>query len=137
MTIKLILESGEEAVFARTEPAIGNFFAVAEGNNEDAALNTMRELIDDYLLHEGKDDAIWHPIDDAAEITFDLYYDIQTLFDKFKSLKISEVAHLSGMSASLLRQYVAGSKHPSAKQAKRIETAIRTLGQQLAAVSVC
>jgi hypothetical protein len=137
MQIKIILERGEDSLFARTEPAVGGFFAVAEGENETQAVAEMRGLIDDYLQHEGKTDAVWQGIISSNDTVFEVFYDLQAFFDTFKALKITEIAHLANLSGSLVRQYVAGTKHPSAKQAQKIEDAVHLLGKRLLAVSVC
>jgi hypothetical protein len=137
MNLTIILERGEDSLFARTEPAVGGFFAVAEGENEAQAVAEMRGLIDDYLQHEGKTDAVWQGIVSSKEIEFEVFYDLQAFFDTFKALKITEVAHLANLSGSLVRQYVAGTKHPSAKQAQKIEDAVHLLGKRLLEVSVC
>jgi hypothetical protein len=72
MSLTIILERTQNALFARTEPAVGGFFAVAEGENEAQALAEMRGLIDDYLQHEGKTDAVWQGVVSSKEIEFEV-----------------------------------------------------------------
>jgi hypothetical protein len=118
-------------LFARTEPALGNFFAVTEGASETEVLNNMRSIIADYLQHEGKTDVFWNGFTAVETIHFELQYDLQVFFELFKVLKITEIAQLAQLSASLVRQYAAGNKFPSAKQVKKIEAAVHELGQRL------
>jgi len=69
-------------------------------------------------------------------ILFNYKYDLSALFEKFSYLKISNVARMAGVNASLLRQYVTGEKQASAKQAKKIEIAIHEIAKELLAVKV-
>lgn len=72
----------------------------------------------------------------AAEVSFKHIYDLSSLFEKFNYLKISSIATIAGLNASLLRQYVTGNKHASVTQARKIETAIRQIGKELQQVQV-
>jgi predicted RNase H-like HicB family nuclease len=132
--IPIILERSDDAFYARIAD-IGNFLPVTYGNTIAEVEQNMRELITDYLDNEGKDDAAWYNIN-AQTIEFTYSYDVQAFFEAFSALKITEIARLAGLNASLLRQYATGAKHPSQTQAKRIEYAIHTLGEQLTKVSV-
>ncbi|TWI84098.1 hypothetical protein [Chitinophaga japonensis] len=70
------------------------------------------------------------------DVKFERKYDLSALFEKFNYLKISIVAELAGLNASLLRQYVTGVKHPSVSQAKKIEEAIHRIGNELNRIHV-
>ncbi len=71
-----------------------------------------------------------------AEIEFDIKYDLTALFEKLDYLKITNVAHLANVNASLLRQYVSGVKFPSPAQAQKIEDAIHQIGEELKRVNI-
>jgi hypothetical protein len=62
----------------------------------------------------------------------------QALFsqDAFSVVKVSAVAKEAGMNPTLLRQYLAGVKHPSREQAKRIQDALHRVAQRLLAIEL-
>lgn len=70
------------------------------------------------------------------EIEFDIKYDLTVLFEKLDYLKISNVAHLANINASLLRQYASGVKFPSPAQAQKIEDAIHQIGEELKGIHI-
>ncbi|TDW96188.1 hypothetical protein [Dinghuibacter silviterrae] len=73
---------------------------------------------------------------ELGSVYFEHKYDLSALFEKFDYLKISNVAKIAGMNASLLRQYVTGKKHASKSQAKKIEEAIHCIGKELSDIKV-
>jgi len=73
---------------------------------------------------------------DPNTILFDRQYDLTVLFEQFHYLKITAIAEKSDMNSALLRQYVTGIKHPSAKQAKKVEDAIHKIGRELSKIAV-
>lgn len=79
------------------------------------------------LLHD------FHGLNDTE---FEVAYDLSVFFEVHDYLKISKIAEYAQMSPSLLRHYSAGSKNPSAEQAKRIEDAIHRLAQELSTVAI-
>ncbi|HXH98981.1 MAG TPA: hypothetical protein VNI52_01845 [Sphingobacteriaceae bacterium] len=64
-------------------------------------------------------------------ISFFHTFDLQTFFEQYSFLKISDIASLSGINAGLVRQYASGVKNPSANQIKKIEDTVHRLGQQM------
>ena len=68
---------------------------------------------------------------DPEVVKFEHAYDVYALFVQFDYLKISKVAERAGMNPGLLRQYASGVKHPSVSQAKRIETVLHELADEL------
>ena len=72
----------------------------------------------------------------SEEIQFDHSYDLSVLFENFKYLKISNVAELAGINASLLRQYAIGNKNASSIQAKKVEDTIHKIGRELLDVKI-
>ena len=68
---------------------------------------------------------------DTNDIKFKHSYDLSSLFEKFSYLKISSIAEIASVNASLLRQYVIGNKQASPQQAKKIEQAIHKVGKEL------
>ena len=102
----------------------------------EGILQQMRELIANFQQHDWQDVPSWHDVNPQTEIEFEFAYSVLSLFDEFKFLKIGAVAKEAGINAALLRAYACGDKNPSEAQAKKIEAAIRRLGQSLLNVSV-
>ncbi|GAB2840046.1 hypothetical protein GCM10027043_49200 [Ferruginibacter profundus] len=70
------------------------------------------------------------------EVKFEYAYDLTVFFEEFNFLNQSKIAELSGINASLLRQYASGVKNPSEAQAKKIQTTIRGLALRLKNVQI-
>ena len=66
---------------------------------------------------------------------FQIKYDLQTLFEKFKVINKTVLAEKAGMNSSLLRQYSNGLAFASEKQKLKIENAIHEIGSGL--LEVC
>ncbi len=95
-----------------------------------AVLENLRNLVDDYLAHEGKNHPQWQGVG-PADIRFECTYDLTAFFEHFKELKISAIAARAGLNANLLQQYVSGNKRASESQAKKIEAAVHHLANEL------
>ena len=78
---------------------------------------------------------VLHELDPKA-VVFEHQYDLTVLFQQFSYLKISAIAEKANLNAALLRQYVTGIKHPSAKQAKKVEDTIHKIGKELSNIAV-
>lgn len=73
---------------------------------------------------------------DPKNVTFECCYDLTAVFEKFNYLKITAIADKADMNPALLRQYATGIKHPSAKQAKKVEDAIHKIGLELSKIAI-
>lgn len=117
-TIELVIETGESSLWGRA--SYDDNLIVDEAKTVEELQSKMRTLLFNF-----------HDLDpDSYE--FRIEYDLTAFFEKFDFLKITKVAELAGINGSLLRQYITGKKHPSAKQAAKIEGAIKELASQLA-----
>jgi hypothetical protein len=112
------------------------FLLTTQGDTVTAVLENLRNLLSDYLLHEGKNDPAWQSIR-VEDITFVCEYDLAAFFERFKELKISAIAARAGINSNLLQQYVSGNKRASESQAKRIEAAVHILANELRQVALC
>lgn len=119
---ELIIEKADSGFLGRVQ--YDDNLIVDEANTLQELESQMRNLLHDF-----------HDLDPTA-ITFDIKYDLSSLFEKFAVLKISTVAELAGINSSLLRQYVNGIKHPSEAQAKKIEETLHDIGSELKNISV-
>jgi hypothetical protein len=120
MTIQLVLEKGGGKLWGRV--------TYDENLIVDSA-TTLQAL--EKKIHKALKD--FHQLED---VKFDYAYDLTVFFEEFNFLNQSKIAELSGINASLLRQYASGVKNPSAVQAKKIQTAIRGLALKLKNVQI-
>ena len=103
---------------------------------KEGVVAQIKDLIRDFQIHEWKDLAEWQGVNPDTDIEFEFAYSVLSLFDEFNFIKIGAVAKEAGINAALLRAYACGDKNPSEAQAKKIESALRRLGQSLLNVSV-
>jgi hypothetical protein len=120
--IELIIEKGEKGIWGRV--SYNDNLITEEADN----LNDL-ELKLKELLHDFEDV-------DPESISFDLKYDVYSLFEQFDFLNISKVAKYAGIHPGLLRQYASGVKHPSLTQVKKIEETLHRLAGQMQKASV-
>jgi predicted RNase H-like HicB family nuclease len=124
----------EDGEFGAHVKAPGFLFATA-GDSVDKVLENLRNLIADYLKHEGKNSAEWHGTQ-ATDIQFECVYNLGAFFEHFKELKISAIATRAGINTNLLQQYVSGNKRASQSQAKKIEAAVHHLANELRQIAL-
>ncbi|MCF0209353.1 MAG: pilus assembly protein HicB [Bacteroidaceae bacterium] len=97
--------------------------------------SSAREAIaDTYVsIEEYKQQAAAESLDfPELELTF--RFDIGSFFNYYSFLNISEVAKRIGINASLMRQYVNGTKTASDKRIKQINDCVHTLATDMASV---
>jgi len=134
MKLALIIEKNDNDLWGRIENA-GDFLPVTTAESVPGVIDNIKDLVADYLEHEGNEDPFWKNVK-AEDLEFDLHYDLQALFTAFDFLNISKVASRAGLNPALLRHYASGTKHPSGKQAKKIEDIFHQLAQEMNKVSV-
>jgi predicted RNase H-like HicB family nuclease len=124
-----VLIHWEDNKFVAQVKAPGFLFTTA-GDSVPKVLENLQHLIADYLAHEGATAAYWQGITISA-IAFECTYNLSAFFEHYKELKISAIANRAGINTNLLQQYVSGNKRASESQAKKIETAIHHLANEL------
>lgn len=134
MDLNLVIERGDDEEIAGSLETPDFFFSTV-GMTESEIISDLRSQITNYLMHEGKELPQWQGID-PNQIQFNIEYDLTALFEVFSAIKISSIADLAGINQGLLRQYASGVKSASAQQAKKVETALRQLGERLMRVTV-
>jgi hypothetical protein len=132
--IEIIIEKNDGLLWGRVE-GMGNHLLTPYGETTDKVIENLKELVQDYLAHEGKKDKYWNKVN-LKNIDFEFKYDLQAFFTEHDYLKISSVAKHADINPGLLRQYASGVKYPSPDQAKKIETAIREIAQELQGISI-
>jgi hypothetical protein len=73
---------------------------------------------------------------DPKNVKFDRQYDLTAVFESFEYLNITAIAERADLNPALLRQYASGIKHPSSRQAKKVEQAIHKIGHELSKIAV-
>ncbi|WP_128547159.1 hypothetical protein [Larkinella soli] len=126
--LTVILERDDGEFWGRIEAP--DFLHVTQGATVAIVTKNLRDLVADSLEHELKDKPEWQGVT-ADTIQFDYVYDLQSFFERFKELKMTAIAERAGLNKNLLHQYVAGHKHPSEQQAKKIENAVHALAEEL------
>ena len=100
------------------------------GDNTQQVVENLKELIYDYVSHEGKGDPHWNKVD-MNSLSIELKYDLQAYFQEHDYLKISSVAEQARLNPGLVRQYASGVKYPSREQAEKIRHAIKKIAKEL------
>lgn len=122
LKLEMIVERGEDNLTGRVTY---NENLIIESANDVDELDEKLKL----LLFEFEDV-------DPKSIVFEHFYDVYALFQKFDFLNIGKVAERAGINAGLLRQYASQVKHPSAKQARKIEDTIHKLADDMSRAMV-
>lgn len=120
MTIQLVLEKEGGKLWGRV--SYDDNLIVDSATTLQTLEKKIRKLLKDF-----------HQVEEA---TFEYAYDLTVFFEEFSFLNQSKIAALSGINASLLRQYASGVKNPSEQQAKKIQAAIRGLAVRLKNVQI-
>jgi predicted RNase H-like HicB family nuclease len=133
MTTTALIEKGKDGTFGIFTPDI-NSTIIGEGNTVEEAKadfeNSVREIIQFY-----KEDGIELP-DELKDIQFVYKYDIASVFDYYNWINVSKFAKKAGINSSLMRQYRMGKTYISENQVSKIENALHSLGNELAAIKL-
>ena len=106
-----------------------------QGKTVNDLLQNVKDSIEDFIEHEGKEDKFWSKVK-LADIEFEIQYDLEAFFKEHDYLNITSVGKRAGINPGLLRQYASGVKNPSAEQAKKIEEAIHKIANELKEVAI-
>lgn len=106
------------------------------GSGLNAVGTTVREAKDDLMLclDEARKDFI-EAGGVPEELEFVYKYDLQSFFEYFSFLNVSDIARRAGISPSLMRQYVCGSKKAGEKTYGKLSTCLSGIRNELAAAS--
>lgn len=118
----------------------GSFWCHTEIDVYDSSLNScgrsVKEAKDDLFvcLDESRKDVIENG-NSAEDVEFVYKYDLQSFFNYFSFLNISEIAKRAKINPSLMRQYARGIKHAGEKTYSRLETCLSDITKELQAAS--
>ncbi len=69
------------------------------------------------------------------DVEFEYKYDLQSFFNYFSFLNVSEIAKRAGVNPSLMRQYSKGIKHAGEKTYERLANCMNDIKRDLAAAT--
>lgn len=126
MKVVFVIEKSSDGFYScYTEQEFDGFGVLGYGDTAEDAKNDLLsayEEIKQDRAQEGKE---------TPDIEFEWKYDLQSFFNYFSVLNVSELARKSGVNASLLRQYRSGFAKASEKQYDKIRQCIQQIGQEL------
>lgn len=119
----------------------GTYSAFMEDDMPDFGLagygDSAKEAIEDfYNAFEETKNLLAQSGKNAPDLKFNFMYDLQSFFSYFSYLNISKVGEKSGISPSLMRQYVSGTAKAGPKQFEKIRTAISEIVGELSVASI-
>ena len=123
----LILEKHGNDYWA-TVPELQGCYSV--GKSIEDAVDNVREAIKEYLEDVPEGMEIEQKFYNS-NLKFNIKYDLQVFFEKFKMLNKTVIAEKAEINPSLLRQYSTGLAFASEKQKAKIENAIHQIAQSL------
>ncbi|MBO6126329.1 MAG: type II toxin-antitoxin system HicB family antitoxin [Bacteroidaceae bacterium] len=130
MKILVTIERGKDGSYwCQTEDAILGGYLTATGKTVQEAKEDLMECLAEAkedLEAEGKV---------FPEIEFTFKYDLQSFFNYFSFLNVSDIAKRSGINPSLMRQYTSGVKNAGEKTYQRLANCIQNIGRELEAAS--
>ena len=106
------------------------------GTGLNAAGRTVKEAKDDLLVCMEEAKADFEESGKTAEqVEFRYQYDLQSFFDYFSFLNVTEVAKRAGVNPSLMRQYTRGIKTAGEKTYERLTACMANITKELQAAS--
>ncbi len=126
MKVLVTIERGKDGNYwCQTENAILGGYLTATGKSVQEAKEDLRECLEEAkedLEAEGKT---------FPEIEFTYKYDLQSFFDYFSFLNVSDIAKRAGVNPSLMRQYTSGVKNAGEKTYQRLAACVQNIGREL------
>ena len=130
MKVNVTIERAKDGSFwCQTDTAILGGYLTATGKTVQEAKEDLAECMEeakDILEAEGKV---------FPEVEFTYKYDLQSFFNYFSFLNVSDIAKRSGVNPSLMRQYASGIKNAGEKTYIRLASCIQNIGRELETAS--
>lgn len=128
----VLIEKGEDGFYGVHAPELENVIIGSGKTVADAKedfLEGYHEMIETYI-----DDEIPLPTE-LKDIEFEYRYDISAFYNSHPYINVSKLANHININASLMRQYKSG-HYISEEQVLRIQEGIRSIGRELATVTL-
>jgi len=133
MVTTALIERGKDGTFGIFTPDI-NHTIIGGGNTVEEAKadfeNSVQEMIVSYTETDREIP------DELKNIQFVYKYDIASMFNYYDWINVSKFAQKAGINPSLMRQYRMGKTYISENQINKIENALHSLGNELAAIKL-
>lgn len=130
MKILVTIERAKDGSYwCQTEKSILGGYLTATGSTVQEAKEDLAECLaeaKENLEAEGKV---------FPDVEFTYKYDLQSFFNYFSFLNITDIAKRSGVNPSLMRQYASGVKNAGERTYKRLSTCVQSIGRELEAAS--
>ena len=106
------------------------------GGGLNGAGKTVKEAKDDLMLclEEARQDYVERG-GEPYPVEFRYQYDLQSFFEYFSFLNVTDIAKRAGINPSLMRQYSRGIKNAGEKTYSRLSKCISNITQELSAAS--
>ncbi len=128
MRVQVIVEQASDGKFwCYTEQDIENVGLSAMG---DSVAKAKQDLLDCY--EEARQDAEENG-KSFPEVEFEYKYDLQSFFNYFSFLNVSDIAQRAGINPSLMRQYSRGIKKAGEKTYEKFSACINNITKDLQA----
>ena len=123
------------AIIERNETGLYSIYM--ETNNLEFGLNgqgktvdeAKKEFLDAYAEIK---ELLKAEIKDVPELEFEYQYDMASFLDYYsRVLSLAGIERLTGVNQGQLSHYLTGRSKPSKKTAEKIETSIRSFGQEM------
>jgi hypothetical protein len=118
----------------------GSYWCHTESDVYGCGLNgagaTVKAAKDDLMvcLEDAKEEFLEEG-GELYDVEFEYKYDLQSFFDYFSFLNVSEIAKRAGINPSLMRQYTSGVKNAGEKTYSRLSACMATITRELQAAS--
>lgn len=128
--VTVIVERASDGSFwCHTEESIAGVGLNACGSTVAEAKKDLSECLA-LAREDAKEEGKKFP-----ELEFEYKYDLQSFFNYFSFLNVSEIAKRSGVNASLMRQYNRGIKKAGKKTYDRLSKCVSDITRELAAAT--
>ena len=130
----------EKVLVTVSQASDGSFWCHTESDVYDCGLNgagaTVKAAKDDLLvcLEEAREDFVEHG-GKPYDVEFIYKYDLQSFFEYFSFLNVTEIAKRAGINPSLMRQYTRGIKNAGEKTYDRLAVCMAKITKDLQAAS--
>ncbi len=100
--------------------------------------HSVEEAKADFMdsVEEAKEMAAEQGIVNEEEIVVSFKYDLESFFNYFDWINVTQLARIAGINESKMRQYKAGLAYASEKTARKLLTTIRRIGAELQAAEI-
>lgn len=126
MEVTAIMEKARDGYYSCfVEEDLPGFGLAGYGDTAEAAKEDMMkayEEIKEIQAEEGME---------TPELKFTYKYDMQSFFNYFSFLNVTKIAELTGINASLMRQYTSGVATAGQKQYDKIRLAVERISKEL------